>query len=266
MPSTRKRFLLPREHGAWAQMAMPLLTGLALGRPTAPAGLFAGAAALAFLAHEPALVLLGSRGPRAREDAGPLARRQLIGLGALATAMGAAAMALAPGDARLSLLAPAALASATLWNARRRVEMTTLGEAIAGAAMASALLPVALSTGVPAPAAIAAFVAWALSFSMAAVAVEAVMAQGRTGARELRRRNAGLALGLFAAGFAPAAAFALPWIAPLSLAPTAIVCVAACLGGAGPGVLRRIGWALVGSTTATLLALVFGLRGMGLAA
>jgi hypothetical protein len=261
MPEGPKRFLWPREHGAWAQMAMPLATGLALGRPGAAAVLFAAAAALAFLAHEPALVLLGTRGARARTDDGPLARRLLGLLGGPALAAAAAAFALAPPPARLSLLVPAAVTAATVWLARRRLEMTTGGEVIAGTAMASALLPVALSAGAAWAAALAAFGTWALSFAMAAVAVEAVLARGRPGAPDLGRRNAVRAGALWGLGWALAAGLGLSWVMPVALAPPALFAVAACLGGSGPRRLRALGWALVGGTTATLVLLVLGLRG-----
>lgn len=46
---TSKRSLLPREHGAYAELLFPLLTGLALGRPRPAAVGFALAAVLFFL-------------------------------------------------------------------------------------------------------------------------------------------------------------------------------------------------------------------------
>ncbi|HSB20740.1 MAG TPA: YwiC-like family protein [Anaeromyxobacteraceae bacterium] len=261
MPDSPKRFLWPREHGAWAQMAMPLVTGLALGRPGAAAWLFAAAAALAFLAHEPGLVLLGTRGVRARQDDGALARRLLALLGGPALALGAVAFALAPPYARLAIAPAAALVLATVGLARRRLEMTTGGEVVAGATMASSLLPVALSSGVAPRAAIAAFLAWVLSFAVAAVAVEAVLARGRPGAPDLGRRNALRAGLLWALGAGAAVLLGLSWALPVALAPTALFAAAVCLRGTGPGRLKALGWALVAGTAATLLLLVLGLRG-----
>jgi len=260
MPESDKRFLWPREHGAWGQMAMPLVTGLALARSGAAAWLFALAAALAFLAHEPALVLLGSRGVRARADDGPLAWRLLALLGAPALLAGAVAAALAPLAALLSLAAVALLVVATLWLAHRRLEMTTAGEVVVGGAMASSLLPVALSAGADLRSSLTAFGAWTLSFAIAAVAVEAVLARGRPGEPDPGRRNALRALGLWAAGAALAALLSLPAALALSLLPTTLFAVAVCLSRIGPVRLKRLGWALVGSTLVTLLVLVVGLR------
>jgi len=258
-----KRFLWPREHGAWAQMAMPLATGLLLGRPGSPGAaswLFALAGALAFLAHEPGLVLLGTRGPRARQDDGALALRLLGALGVPALAAAALALALAPPAARISLLAPAALGVATALLARRRLEMTTGGEIVAGAAMASALLPVALSGGATARASLAAAVTWTLSFAIAAVAVEAVLARGRAGLPDLGRRNALRAAAIWALGAALGAVW-LGWALPAALAPIALIGGATCLGRPGPGRLRALGWALVVGTGGTLAVLVLLLRG-----
>lgn len=260
MPEPAKRFLWPREHGAWGQMAMPLVTGLALARPGAAAWLFALAAALAFLAHEPALVLLGSRGARARADDGPLAWRLLALMGLPSLAAGAVAAALAPAVALRSLAAVALLVAATVWLARRRLEMTTAGEVVVGATMASSLLPVALAAGAGHRASLTAFAAWTLSFAIAAVAVEAVLARGRTGEPDPGRRNALLALGLWAAGAAGAALFSLPAALPLSLLPTTLFAVAVCRSRMGPDRLKHLGWSLVGSTLVTLLVLVVGLR------
>ena len=66
----RRRSLWPREHGAYAQLAAPLLTALVIVRPTVAAALLALAACIAFLANEPLLVVLGHRGKRMREQDG----------------------------------------------------------------------------------------------------------------------------------------------------------------------------------------------------
>jgi hypothetical protein len=265
MADPSERFLWPREHGAWAQMAMPLATGLLLGPArTAAAWLFTLAASLVFLAHEPGLVLLGTRGPRARLCQGALARRLLALLGIPALLCGAAAFALAPGPARWSAAAPALLGAATLWLASQRLEMTTAGELVVGAAMASALLPVALSGSAPSVrSALSASVAWTFSFAIAAVAVEAVLARGKPGAADRGRKNA-LRAGALWAVCAALPAAGLHRAVPVSLLPTALFAVVISLRPVGPTELRRLGWALVGSTTFTLVVLLLGLpRGVG---
>jgi len=259
MTEPEKRFLWPREHGAWAQMAMPLATALALAFPPAgSAWLLALAAVLLFLAHEPLLVLLGVRGARARADDGPLARRLLAGLGGPAALAGAAGLVLAPAAARWALAPAVALVAATLGLASRKLEMTTGGEIVAGAAMASSLPPVALAGGVAPRAAWGAAAAWTLSFAIAAVAVDAVLARGRPGP-DLGARGALGAVTVAALPFA-ALPLGMPLAVPLSLLPTAAFAVGVCLSRTGPAELRKLGWALVASTSATLLVLVLGLR------
>ncbi len=62
--------LLPREHGAYAELAFPLATGLAAGGPTVAGVAFSLAAVVLFLAHEPAAVMLGRRGARLQLEHG----------------------------------------------------------------------------------------------------------------------------------------------------------------------------------------------------
>src|SRR3990172_9353096 len=53
------RALVPREHGAYGQLAMPLLTALAIGRPGLASVTLSASVVLAFVAHESLLVVLG---------------------------------------------------------------------------------------------------------------------------------------------------------------------------------------------------------------
>ena len=73
MPSERP--LVPREHGAYAEIAVPLVTALWMRPPTLAAVAWATAAVCGFFAHEPILVLLGRRGARTRQVRGRAARR-----------------------------------------------------------------------------------------------------------------------------------------------------------------------------------------------
>ena len=53
--------LVPREHGAYGSLILPMVTGMAIGRPSHAAVALAAAAAAVFLSHEPAIVLTGGR-------------------------------------------------------------------------------------------------------------------------------------------------------------------------------------------------------------
>ncbi|BDG04134.1 YwiC-like family protein [Anaeromyxobacter oryzae] len=256
----RRRSLLPHEHGAWGQLAMPLLTALAIGRPTAAATLLTAAVVLAFIAHEPLLVALGQRGRRARAEDGARAVRWLLGLGGLAAATGLGGVLLAPPAARLALVLPAALAAAVAVLVRRRQEKTAIGEIVVAAALASAGWAVALAGGAAPAAALAALLAWILAFAAATLAVQVILVRVRSkGAADPGRRHAVIAALLAAAAGALSWA-GLPVALALATLPTALFSIVICLVRFSPRRLRELGWALVGSSAVTLVILVAGLR------
>jgi hypothetical protein len=255
-----RRSLLPHEHGAWGQLAMPLLTALAIGRLSPAAVLLTLGVLLAFVAHEPLLVLVGQRGRRVAEEEGPRARRWLAALGAGAAVAAAAGFALSPPDARAALLLPAVLAAAVGVLVWRRLEKTTLGEIVVATALASAGFAVARAGGATLEAAAAALVAWVLAFAAATLAVRVILVRVRSkGERDPGRLHAALAAGLGASAFALAGA-GLPIATAWATLPTALFSVVVCLGRFSPRRLRQLGWALVGSSAVTLVVLVAGLR------
>src|SRR5687767_1558450 len=65
----QKPRLWPREHGAYVELAGPLLTVLLFLPPATAAIAYAVAACALFLTHEPLLILLGRRGERVRSAA-----------------------------------------------------------------------------------------------------------------------------------------------------------------------------------------------------
>jgi len=138
--------LLPREHGAYAQMGVALLAALALApgwRSLAQAVLTAAL----FFASEPLLILLGQRGPAVRIACkGPAARRLAIlgGLAALALAGGWLGTPVALG---LSLVPPAVLGLLLFGLFLAGRERTAAGEVIAAWAFAAATPAVVLLGG-----------------------------------------------------------------------------------------------------------------------
>jgi hypothetical protein len=71
------RVLLPKEHGAYGQLAFPLITALIVAGLSVAGALLTVAVVAAFLAHEPAAVVLDQRGARARRELGGSAIRWL---------------------------------------------------------------------------------------------------------------------------------------------------------------------------------------------
>ncbi len=253
--------LLPREHGAWGQLAMPLATGLVLGRPGAAALLLVAGVVLAFLAHEPLLVVLGQRGRRVKEAAGARATRRLAVLGAAAVVCGVAGLLVAPGVARLAALAPAALALPVAPLVALRLEKTTAGELLVAAALSACAAPVALAAGAPPSWAWGSVVTWFASFAAATLPVRATLLWARTrGERELRPLAAAGAAAIGAAALLAARQGALPWPAAIGVLPTAVAATAVALLRVRPQRFTTVGWSLVGASTATLLVLLIGFR------
>jgi hypothetical protein len=254
-----RRSLLPREHGAWGQLALPLVTGLAIGRPTPAALLLTAAVVLAFVAHEPLLVLLGQRGRRAVEQDGPRARRWVGMLAAASLLAGAAALVLSPERARPALLLPLGLALLVGVLVWRRLETTVPGEILVAAALASAGFAVARVGGAGLRPASAALATWVLAFAAATLAVQVILVRSRSrGERDPGPLHAALAAAIGVAAFALSAGW-LPGVVGWATLPTVLLSIVVCLGRFSARRLRQLGWAIVASSVVTLAVLVAGL-------
>jgi hypothetical protein len=259
-PATREPSLLPREHGAWGQLALPLVTALALGRPGPAAILLGVSIVLAFLCHEPLVVVLGQRGRRLKTALDARARRRIATVGALALAAGIAGLLLSP-PARLAVLPAAILGAVSLALVLARLEKTTAGELVVSFALTAAAAPVALAAGAPARDAWAAAAAWAAAFAAATFPVRAILLRAKTKGEVDRRA-------LAAAGVAAIAAAALlaawrgwvPAAAGVAVLPVALPAFAVAVAGVRPQRLTQVGWTIVGASVISLLVLVVGLR------
>jgi hypothetical protein len=250
------RSLVPREHGAYGQLALPLATAFALGRPRAAALLLGAAVALAFFAHESLLVALGQRGERALQADAPRARRLLALLGGLALLAAAAGLALSPPLARAAFVGLALLSAVVGLLVHRRLEKTIAGEVAVGATLAWGALVVALAAGVTLASALACWVAWTFAFAIATLSVQVVLGRARSkGASDPGRGHAVASLALLAIACGLAAA-GLPWAAPLALVPIASLSVAVCLSRFSPKRLRALGWTMLGTSVLTMVLLV----------
>jgi hypothetical protein len=241
---------------------MPLLSGLALARPTLPAALIAAATILGFLAHEPWLVALGHRGERARVQDGPRALRVMAGLLAAAGVTGATGLWLAPPVVRLAALIPATLAALVILLVLLEQERTIPGELTVAFALAGAGGVVALASGASADAATAAFATWAIAFGCSVFAVQTVLLRARSrGERDPGPLHAAYVLAIVTGGSAAAISMGLGWRVAAAVLPTAALSLVVCLGRFPAARLRALGWSLVAATSATLAILLVGLRG-----
>jgi hypothetical protein len=241
---------------------MPIVSGLAVGGLSAAALLLTASTVLGFLAHEPWLVTLGHRGVKALREEGARARRVMLQFLAAAAVTGALGLWLAPWPARIALLVPLTLVAAVIALVLAKQERTVPGELTVVSALASSGFAVALAAGASLTAAAAATVTWILSFAASVFAVQVVLVRGLSkGEEEHGARNVLIAGLISVLGSALAVLAGLGWVVPLAVAPTALLSLVVCLAPFSARQLRTLGWALVGSTTATLIVLVVGLRG-----
>lgn len=244
------RSLFPKEHGAYGQLLLPLVAALAMGSPTIASAALTVAAIATFVAHEPLLVLLGARGRRAREEDGRRAARVGAACGIAATAAGAAGLWLGGEEVVAAAAPPVALALLLAPFILLGREKTAAGEIVAAAALSGAALPVALAGGVPFGPALVAWSAWVIGFTAGTSTVRGVIKRHKQGARsatDVALLAIATALAFALLYFQRVGAAALPMIAAswiiLALAPH-------------PRHLKKLGWTLVGSSTATLAILV----------
>ncbi len=246
-PPDAPRSLAPKEHGAYGQLATPLLAALLAGTPHLAALAITVASALAFVAHEPLLVVLGLRGTRAAREDGARARRRLLTLGGAAVVLGAAGLALAPREVLLASLVPLVLSLVLGLFVVRGAERTTPGELVAAAGLSAAALPVGLAAGLSWASAASIWACFALGFGAATLGVRAVLPRASRAARGL-----GLAVPL-----GVAALLILPEARSLAPAlPLLVASFAVALLRPAPKYLRKVGFSLVGASLVTLVWLV----------
>lgn len=260
--------LWPREHGATAELAFPLLTGLGLGG-LSPGGLALALSAVAFyLSHEPVAVLLGRRGVRVREQLASRARVRggaLLGMG-LVLATGS--IAVAGGSLWPWILFPASAAVLLLPLVLARKEKTLVGEFLVILAFAGLVLPLA-STGDTDPSrAFAAALVWIVSFGLGTFEVHAIKARAkRRGGRQQRRPGRSwtswaspLLAGVVVLGAATGLLLRI-WPDPsplLAVLPPAAAVLSIGLMKVPARNLKRVGWSMVGANAVALGLLLLG--------
>lgn len=253
--------MLPREHGAYAQLGFPLATALILGGPDPAALLLTVAIIAVFLLHEPIMILSGGRGGRAKREAGDRARARAATLIGAALLAGLAGLWWAPAEARAAALIPAGLGLLLAPLTLTRREKTTLGELLVAVALPSTMLPVAMAAGVSASTAVIAAGVWTVVFSLGTLTVRAIIARAKKNVETAwpPALAPGLSAIAIAAAVALASGSAIPPLAAIAVVPTAAVALIFGLLEVHPRNLRRMGWSLVASNIAVLAALLIGL-------
>jgi len=247
-------------------MAFPLVTSFAVAGVTRPALLLAVGVAAAFLAHEPLLVLLGRRGPRARRAQRRRAVAWLVFSSATAAGAGLVAVWSVPLAIRywcLLPLLPAAFLAEAITVER---EKSLPAEVAVALAFSLAAVPVGLAAGASTRAALAVGIAFASIFVSGTLAVRVIVLEVRGGGdpRKAWATRVTLLVSAAAAGLGLVGAAwqgLLPWTAPLATAPGLASAGWLAAFPPAPTRLRAVGWTLVAAAAAAALILVAGLAG-----
>lgn len=254
------RAILPREYGAYAELAFPLLTAFLAAGVTAAGLAFAVAVMAGFLVREPLAVLNGVRGARLEASLGTPARRAAIVLGGLFLGGAGVGMLLARPEARWAALMPGAVA-ALLTPALLRGRPKTLGaEVLVAFALPGMILPIGLAGRLPLDRAAAAAGVWAASFVLATLSVHGIKARAKPALGNTWTIWATPVLAVLVSGTAVVAAFRETVSVPVALAvlPSVLGVLAAAVLRVHPRQLKQVGWSLVGANLITLVLLLVG--------
>lgn len=256
--------LLPREHGAYGQLALPIITAFGAAGASLAGLLLVTSAAAAFVAHESVSILLGHRGSRARREHGPQAARWATTSAAIGATAGAIAMLTIDEAARWSIAVPAIPAMALAVAAVRGREKSWYGEITAAVAFAGLAVPVTMAAGAPLAVGASIAAAFALMFAAGTLAVQTVILRVRGGgnprATALARRGAVLVTAGGSATLAGMVALQLlPAVTLIAVAPGLIAVLLVVARPPHATRLATIGWTLVGASVCAALILIAAL-------
>jgi hypothetical protein len=248
--------LWPKEHGAYGQVAFPLITALAVAGVSAGGTLAAMAVLAGFFAHEPAALVLGLRGARARRQLGSSAAKWLLTLFVGGGIAGIGAIWTIDPAIRWSLAVPAIPALLLALAMLRQREKSWYGEVSAALAFSGAAVPVTMAAGGTIETAAVVAIPFGLLFVTCTLAVRVVILSVRGGGNHRAAAATRYATIALSGGSGT-----LLLVASLTglLSPSIVVVAAPGLLTAGtialrpplPARLRRVGWTLVAVSVVT---------------
>lgn len=245
----------PKEHGAYAQLLMPLASLSGLAGLGGAAVAFGAAAVTAFFAHEALALAAGLRGSRARQAFGVQAKLRAWGMGGSALVMAGLGLALAPPLAWWScagLAVGVGLTGVLVWVGW---EKSLPGELWVAGVLVSAGLPGALASGLPLAFALQVVAMWWLTFGLGICSVHGLLRQARGAGQGLRRLSGGLGAVAIGAGIWLGLG---GWSVAWALLPPGALSLALPWSGVGARRLKQVGWSMVAADSlafAWLLAL-----------
>lgn len=241
--------LKPKEHGAYAILVIPILSSIAV----AGVGLVGVAVAIAslagFFAHEPLLVALGHRGPRAKRNS-PAAKRRAQGLLMIAVVAGTLAMWMGSQAVRVSLLGCLILAGISFALAIGGRHRSLGGQLFGVLGLSIPCLPILLSGDLSVNRSLTIWAAWLVGFVSTTLAVRGVIAAQKQQSRTihwgvLSMTTAGVAIAVMARIYLPLAAV------PMIAASWYLMC-----NPPPARQLKRVGWTLVATTIVTAMIVI----------
>ncbi len=253
--------MLPREHGAYGQIAFPLIAAYAVAGVSTASLLMTVTVIAGFLAHEPAAIVLGQRGGRVKRELGASATRWLVCCLAVGVAAGLAAVSRLDAVTRWSLAIPAVPAGALMLAMIKGREKSWFGEAAAALAFAGAAVPIALAAGASMDMALAVAIPFALLFTTTTLAVRVVILRvrggGDPGAAAATQRAALILSGISTLMMGALAMTG--WLASsvlIAAAPGLLTGVTVAVRPPAATRLRSLGWSLVAVSTLTTLIVI----------
>lgn len=262
-----ERKMVPREHGAYAELLFPIATVFLGGSPTLSTVLLAIGTIAAFLANEPLLVLVGERGTRLQRTDSARAKRALLVFAFFAVTAGVAGILSAPRSAQFAVILPMLLGGGLFLLAVQGLERSMLGEGLAAAALSSVAVPLGLSAGLAATESFSVAFIWLVTALLGTSIVRLTVARTKAktdaevAAVALKRVLLIVAcLAVIAIGCAAPFSGRVGWWVLTAAVPVAVVVLVMAVFRPTARRLRLMGWSLVGASLVSLVAVVTALK------
>ena len=262
-----ERRMIPREHGAYAELLFPIVTVFLGGSPTMASWLLAVGAIAAFLANEPLLVLVGQRGTRLQRSEGDRAKRALLIFSMFALLAGVSGIVMAPRPAQVAVVLPALLGGTLILLAVQGLERSVFGETLAAAALSATAVPIGLSAGLDLTASLAIALIWAVTALLGTSVVRLTVSRTKAKTEDEERtvalkRTLLIAACVFVIAVGVVAPFGSRlglWVLAGAVPVALVVMVMAALRPTARR-LRLMGWSLVAANLVSLIAVVTTLK------
>ena len=265
--STAQRKMVPREHGAYAELLFPIVSVLLGGAPTTSTWLLAIGAIGAFLANEPLLVLFGQRGTRMQREESDRAKRALLIFSLVALGAGVGGLLIASAPVQYAVVVPLLLGVTLVMLAIQGLERSMFGEGLAAVTLSSIAIPLGLSAGLGLRVTLSIALLWLTTSLLGTAVVRLTVARTKAKTDEELRR-VGFKRGMLilvcslviivgVVGLTGSREGLLTLAAAM---PVALVVLAVAALQPTARRLRLMGWSLVAANLCSLIAVVTALK------